>query len=565
MARMHIVRSNNPRRPSLMLHLCSLLSRRLLAPVTRQLMAPLVVPLIALTLCSACSTVYTKDPDPALPSPPATPAPEFYSLVLSPNASSSTEALPANLNASAASKTDQSLSVGSNNLWSIINQGSVFASHAENIRIDKFVAWYQNNPGYFKPIFARAPLYLGHITGQLQQHQMPLELALLPFVESAYNPFAYSRSNAAGLWQFIPPTGDHMGLARNWWYDGRRDVEQSTEAAIEYLSYLNRRFKGDWLLTLAAYNGGEGTVSRAMERNARAGKATDFWSLDLSRETRAYVPRLLALARICANPENYGLSFPVIADTQRFTGVDLSGRIHLNKVAELAGIDHELARKLNPGLRQGVTPPAGPHRIIVPLEKAAAFEARIAATPKHLWQPARQYTVKSGDTLGAIALKNGVPLAAMKAENNLLSNRIKMGKVLNIPGTGVSTVAPLDREANPPVYYRIKQGDSLWAIARRFDVSSRALSRWNNLAPGSILQPGQRLRVYPSARSQLTASSQLSSHAKAEVHYRVKRGDSLYTIARRHRISIADILLWNKIKSSDLLQPGQRLRLLVRS
>lgn len=552
---MYIVRSNNPQLFSLIPRFSSRLSRRLIAP------------LIALTLCSACSTVYTTDPEPAPPAPPVTPTPELNFQSLAPGDYRSMADLLARANTTPGHETEQALVPSSTNLWSTINQGTVFASHAENIRIDKFVAWYQNNPSYFDPIFARAPLYLGHITAQLQQHQMPLELALLPFVESAYNPFAYSRSNAAGLWQFIPNTGDHMGLTRNWWYDGRRDVEQSTEAAIEYLGYLNRRFEGDWLLTLAAYNGGEGTVSRAMKRNARAGKATDFWSLDLSRETRAYVPQLLALARICANPESYGLSFPVIADTQRFTGVDLTGRINLNKAAELAGIDHDLARKLNPGLRQGVTPPAGPHRIVLPLEKAAAFKTRIAATPKHLWQPARQYTVKSGDTLSAIALQNGVPLAAMKAENNLLSNRIKVGKVLNIPGTGVSTVAPLDREANPPVYYRIKRGDSLWAIARRFDVSSRSLTRWNNLALGSILQPGQRLRVYPGASSQLGAGGQSSdtSQTKAEVHYRVKRGDSLYTIARQHRISIADILLWNKIKSSDLLQPGQRLRLLIRS
>lgn len=517
----------------------------------------LITALICLSLCSACSTVYTKDPKPAPADPPLTPIPELNLQALEPGDYHSTPTLLTQEHTTPGTQNKDIASAQTSNLWSIINRGASFASYAEHPRIDKYLAWYQNNPSYFNPIFERAPLYLGHITEQLQQYNMPLELALLPFVESAYNPFAYSRSDAAGLWQFIPSTGDHMGLKRSWWYDGRRDVARSTDAAIQYLRYLNRRFKGDWLLTLAAYNGGEGTVSRAMRRNARAGKATDFWNLELSRETRSYVPQLLALARICANPEKYGLSFPAIANTKVFTAVQVDGRINLNQAAKLAGIDGKLLDNLNPGLRRGVTPPEGPHQIILPVSKVETFNARIAATPKHLWQPAQQYIVKSGDTLSEIALGNGVPLPALKAENQLTSTRLSPGQVLNIPGTGVSNVSPLDRETTPAVYYRVKKGDSLWKIARAFDVSSNALRQWNELKSSSMLQVGQNLRIYPGAAS--------ASKVTNEVHYRVKRGDSLYTIARHHRISIADILSWNKISSSDLLQPGQRLRLLIRS
>ena len=513
---------------------------------------------LGLGLCSGCSSLYTAPPTAPPPAPPSTPVPASNLQAADQGDKSPLPESAARPTAPVAADADQSLP-SDDNLWISIDEGTSFAYQAEHPRIDKFVAWYQNNPSYFEPIFKRAPLYLGHITAQLKHHEMPLELALLPFVESAYNPFAYSRSGAAGLWQFIPSTGDHMGLERNWWYDGRRDVERSTEAAIQYLNYLNRRFKGDWLLTLAAYNGGEGTVSRAMRRNAREGKATDFWSLKLSRETRAYVPQLLALARINKDPARYGLSFPPITSAETFQSVEVSGRINLVKAAELAGIDYTLVSKLNPGIRRDATAPNGPHRITLPIAQVELFKTHLAATPKHLWQPARQYIVKSGDTLGEIALKNSVPLAALKSENHLSSNRIAIGKVLNIPGTGISNVAPLNREARPPVYYRVKKGDSLWKIARSFGVSSQAVMRWNQLTPDSILHPNQKLRVHPGT------AGKLASKTGAEVHYRVKRGDSLYTIARRHRISIADILRWNKINSSDLLQPGQRLRLLIPS
>lgn len=543
--------------------------RMVIAQSNKKLRIPtlpsLALCLTALSLCSACGSVYTKAPAPAQPAPPATPAPNFETQPLSED--SDNHPAPGKtpgLTARPSAKAPPIVPEGNQDLWSRINRGITFAPQSSHPRVEKFITWYQNNPSYFQPIFKRAPLYLGYITAQLERSKMPLELALLPFVESAYNPFAYSRSGAAGLWQFIPSTGDHMGLTRNWWYDGRRDIVRSTDAAIRYLSYLNKRFEGDWLLTLAAYNGGEGTVSRAMRRNVRAGKATDFWSLDLSRETSAYVPQLLALARICENPERYGLAFPSLTNSQVFTAVDIPGRINLDKAAELAGIDYDLISRLNPGLRRGVTPPEGPHRLLLPSSAVESFASRIAATPKHLWQPARQYIVKSGDTLGKIALHNGVPLAALKAENGLSSDRISIGRSLNIPGTGVPTAMPLKRETNARlVYYRVRRGDSLWKIARIFEVNTRELAQWNQLNIEDTLRPGQTIRVYPGAGTGMPVAS-ANNKPEIELRYRVKHGDSLYSIAQRHRISIADIMLWNRIKSSDLLHPGQYLRLPLR-
>lgn len=497
-------------------------------------------------LLSACSTVYKNSPPADQASPPRTPSPSYEALLFPQN--------------SPASKVHNTLANHEQNIWSKINRGASFAAQIEHPRIEKFIKRYQNNSGDFKPIFERASLYLPHVTNQLAQNKLPLELALLPFVESAYDPFAYSSSGAAGLWQFIPSTGDHMGLTRNWWYDGRRDVLRSTEAAINYLTYLNQRFQGDWLLTLAAYNGGEGTVSRAMQKNARQGKDTDFWSLNLSGETEAYVPHLVALAKICANPQRYGLTLPILENTETFTTVDVARRIHLEKAAELASIDYELLTLLNPAFRRGVTPPDGPHRLLIPPDKAEHFLAKIANTPEHLWQPARQYLVQPGDTLSEIALKNSVPLTVLKNENELKSDHIAVGRLLNIPGTGISFVAPTDNTSI--VYYRVRKGDSLWKIARSFKVSSRELMRWNKLTGKHILRPGQKIKIQPAVSDNRHSSF---GPVSAELKYRVKPGDSLYSIALRHRISIADITRRNRISSSDLLHPGQFLHLPVRS
>ena len=208
-------------------------------------------------------------------------------------------------------------------LWRRVRDGMALQGHYADPRIAKQVEWFSNNQSYIDRVMSRGELYLYHIVEELEDNNLPLELTLLPVVESAYDPFAYSGSHASGLWQFIPMTGDRFGLKQDWWYDGRRDPLAATEAAISYLTYLNNYFEGDWLLALAAYNSGEGTVRRAIERNKRDGKPTDFWSLKLPRETRAYVPQLLAISRVVADPESHGIVLPSIPDSPYFDVVDL--------------------------------------------------------------------------------------------------------------------------------------------------------------------------------------------------------------------------------------------------
>ena len=205
----------------------------------------------------------------------------------------------------------------------------------DNRRVRAQKSWYVNHPSYLTRVTRRAEPYLYFIVDELEKRNLPLELALLPIVESAYDPFAYSHGRASGMWQFIPGTGKGYGLAQNWWYDGRRDVFLSTHAALDYLSYLNKRFKGDWLLALAAYNSGQGNVSKAIRKNKKKGKPTDFWSLKLPRETKAYVPKLLALAEILRTRKEANIPWSIVKNQPYFVRIPTEVQIDLSLAADL--------------------------------------------------------------------------------------------------------------------------------------------------------------------------------------------------------------------------------------
>ncbi len=237
---------------------------------------------------------------------------------------------------------------------------------SDHAAIDRELEWYAGNPDYLGRAFSRADLYLYHIVTELEARGMPLELALLPVVESAFEPYAYSHSSASGLWQFIPGTGSRYNLKQDWWYDGRRDVIESTRAALDYLQALNTEFNGDWLLAIAAYNCGEMNVERAVARNQAAGLPTDFWNLKLPAETRAYVPKLLAMGRVVAHPERYGLSFNKIPNQPYFAKVDTKGQISMHVAAEIAGLTDAELYELNPAFHRWATDPSGPYSLLVP-------------------------------------------------------------------------------------------------------------------------------------------------------------------------------------------------------
>jgi len=435
-------------------------------------------------------------------------------------------------------------------LWQRLRTGLELQEHYDNPGIEKQVAWYSNSQTYVDRVMQRGQFFLYHIITKLEANDMPLELAMLPAVESAFDPLAYSHSHASGLWQFIPGTGSRFGLKRDWWYDGRRDPIASTDAAIQYLKYLHNPFDGDWLLALAAYNSGEGNVKRAIERNKRDGKPTDFWSLGLPRETRAYVPQLLAISRIVANPKKHGISLPDVANQPYFTTIQLHEQIDLSRAAKMAGIEADTLYQLNAGYSRRVTHPESPQYISLPIEKTQRFRMALASTPRNEWAPIKQYVVKSGDTLSGVASVHHIPEKQLRSQNKLKGDFLRIGQKLKIPGTGFDLPS-----AGKVGFYTVKSGDSLWRIARNQNVSIHDIAKWNSLDVKSALKLGKTLKVHVSGESAPASVRKLK--------YKVRRGDSLYRIASKFDLQISDILEWNKLNQKNYLKPGQRLTLFV--
>jgi membrane-bound lytic murein transglycosylase D len=453
--------------------------------------------------------------------------------------------------------------------------------------VDREVELYRKNPDFLDRTFKRGARYLYYIVQEIERRNLPLELALLPVVESAFNPVAYSRSRASGLWQFIPSSGKHYGLEQNWWIDERRDVIEATGAALTYLQYLNTYFAGDWYLAIAAYNGGEGTVSGAVRRNQAAGLPTDFFSLDLRPETRDYVPKLLAISRIVRDPQAYGLSFAAIPNQPFFEAVEPGRQMHLDQAAQLAGITREDMFALNPGYNRMTTPPKGPHRLLLPVPNAQAFRqamldqslmdqgsvAVVATEPP----PEVRHKVRRGETLSAIARQYGVPMVALQQANGIQGSVIHPGDSLLIPtGFAGETVtlaalaaprdditAQLPEHQKPPAskqpkVHVVKSGDTLWGVARRYGVTVPALASANGLSSNAGLVPGARLEIPGKGESAARTASNGAIEA-SRVTYKVKRGDTLSEIADRFDVSVRELMTWNRLRQSSSLRAGQRL------
>ena len=438
------------------------------------------------------------------------------------------------------------------------------AAHA---RLDAQVAWYQDNARSLRLTLARADPYLAWILDQLEAEGLPAELALVPVIESAYQPLAYSSGHAAGLWQFVPATGDRFGLKQNWWYDGRRDLVDSTRAALAYLRYLHDHFEGDWLLALAAYNAGEGRVAQAIQRNRAAGKPIDFWHLDLPPQTRVYVPRLLALRDIVADPDEYSIDLPAVGADARITLVDTPGQIDLGLAAELAGIPIDDVKRLNAGFKHLATAPNGPHRLVIPVEAAEGFAAHIANLPGDQPLAWDRHKIARGETLGAIARRYDTSVTLLRRANNLSGHHIRAGANLLVPlGTpelAAQRLRGMQRKpqslasasSNSVATHVVAKGDSLWGLARRYNSSVEQLRQLNALTASAPLRPGQRLLV---GRAVTTAANS-SATARPTLQHTVRRGDTLSAISQRYRISIADLRKWNGLKADDYLHPGQKL------
>jgi membrane-bound lytic murein transglycosylase D len=441
----------------------------------------------------------------------------------------------------------------------------------DNSRIKIQRDWYLKHPAYMERVTRRAKPFLYYIVEQIEARDMPLELVLLPIVESAFDPFAYSHGRAAGMWQFIPGTAKRFGIKQTWWYDGRRDVVASTQAALDYLAYLNKMFDGNWLHALAAYNSGEGRVSKAIKLNKKKNKPTDFWSLDLPRETRAYVPKLLALADILKHKEDYDFAWPTVDNAAVIAEVDIGSQVDLAFAADLAGMDLKALHALNPGFNRWATDPDGPHRLLLPVDKAPLFSQELAKVDRQERLNWVRYQVKSGDSLLKLAHKYHTTADIIKRVNNIHSNMIRIGDHIMIPvalkkldAYSLSEDQRLadtqnQQRAAYQLSHTVSSGDTLWDLSRKYHVSTRSLAKWNGMAPTDPLMPGKKLVVWV---NQVT-ESQKNDAIMRTLTYTVRQGDSLARIAQKFNVRTTDISKWNDLNPKRYLQPGQKLTLHV--
>ena len=454
-------------------------------------------------------------------------------------------------------------------VWQRVSDGLRFQI-PDDKRVESQRNWYLKHPEYMKRVVTRAQPFLYYIVDEIEKRDMPMELVLLPIVESAFDPFAYSHGRAAGMWQFIPGTGKRFGMEQTWWYDGRRDVVASTQGALDYLTYLANMFDGNWLHALAAYNSGEGRVSKAIRANKKAGKPTDFWNLRLPRETRAYVPKLLALADILKNRDTYAYAWPEVENVAVIDIVDIGSQVDLAFAADLAGMSLKELHALNPGFNRWATSPEGPHRLVLPLDKASNFADALAKIDRNDRLNWVRYTVKSGDSLSEIASKYHTTVNVVKQVNELKSNTIRVGQAIMVPvalkaldayslsqGERLAATQNTKRRAHK-ITHTVKSGDTLWDIARKYKVSTKKLASWNGMAPNDMLKLGKKLVVW-----QDTPVNKNSDAIIKQLTYTVRNGDSLSRIASKFNVRINDISKWNNINSKRYLQPGQKLKLFV--
>jgi len=528
------------------------------------------------SLCAALLALAACAHDPAAPAPHgATPMPVAGSAPQIPTPSATGVTPPAGAPTVAMpGEWQHHNGVDYDDLFDRMRAGFVFPEVQEPA-IDQQLAWFQHNPDYLERTFQRARRYLYHIVTEVEARGMPLEFALLPVVESAYEPFAYSPSRASGLWQFIPGTGVRFGLKQTWWYDGRRDVIESTRAALDYLQALHDQFDGDWLLAIAAYNVGEMTVQRELDRNRALGLPIDFWHLNLPAETRAYVPKLLAMKRLMAEPERYGLEFAPIANEPYFAVIDTRSQIDLKIAAKLAGTSYDEVAALNPGYNRWATDPEGPHRLLVPIDDADALEAALKTLAPDERVRYVKVEVTRHDTLAAIAKRYGSTPMILTKVNDLVGKRLEPGTMLSIPRASddlpekvLLAAARVDRPAGDAhgakpsqIIYRVRAGDTLGKIAQRQGVSVNSLARLNNLGPGDSVLRGQRL-VVKTTSGRFHNEGEVSSR---RIAYTVRQGDTVFSISRQFQVSVAQLKTWNGLNKNHQIRTGQRLVMYVES
>ena len=458
-----------------------------------------------------------------------------------------------------------------NSVWDRIRAGFAIPN-LDSAAVDRWTERYSKDPAYLLRMANRASQYLYNIVEEVEARNMPMELALLPFVESAFQPEALSRAKAAGLWQFMPATGKDYELEQNLWRDDRRDVLESTRAALDYFEYLHGLF-GDWQLTLAAYNWGEGSVQRAISRAKRRKQPTDYAHLRMPRETANYVPKLEAIKRIVSDPAKYGIELPDVGNEPYFVQVTKPRDIDVKTAAELAGMPLDEFRRLNPSYKLPVIVASHNNIMLLPADRVDFFLDNLASwmdsgQPLSRWST---YKLKQGESLALVAARAGMTEDYLREVNGIpKGRRVLPNSTLLILAEGDDQIDISAEEADAKlrlsplttwrrVTYRVRSGDTISGIARRWHITSRSIITANRLR-SDRLRIGQRLILTVPNVERSPIIEPTSAPKGKHVIYTVKSGDTLGRIALRYGVSTASLRMTNRIRG-NMIRPGQRLRI----
>ncbi len=388
---------------------------------------------------------------------------------------------------------------------------------------------------------------------ELEKNNLPIELSILPYIESNYDPFSISPSGAVGMWQFMPRTGRLYELNKSWWNEDRHDPFKSTEAAIGYLKYLYQRFDGDIYLSIAAYNAGPSLVDKRINQNKRKGEDIDFWSLNLPTQTKNYVPKYIALRELILNPEKYGITLPNIPYDSVVQKIIIPGQVEILALSEYLEIKPELLYKLNAGYTKWASAPKDESIFFIPKEKYFLFLSEKNPFNKTNDINWISHTVNKGDNLWDLAIKYDTEVDVIKEVNYLNNDLLSINDNLLIPlgKTKSNNFIPYEM-------YIVSEGDTLWSIAKKYNLNVNNLARMNSLNKNEYLQLGQQLsignkNIYRNMESK-----------KRTILYSVKQGDNLFKISELFDVTISSIEEINKF-SNPTLMPGQIIKIAIRA
>ena len=445
-------------------------------------------------------------------------------------------------------------------VWTRMRSGFCFSS-INSSRISEELKWMKKNKDFVYRSVERSKPYLYHILSYLEKRNLPHELALLPMVESGFQPFAYSASRAAGIWQFIPPTAREYGLKMNWLYDGRRDVLESTKAATYFLSDMHRHFRGNWLLAIASYNTGAGNVGKAINKANNIFTKPTYWDLKLPRETELYVPRLLALAKIVANPSRYGFKLPLIENKKFTSAVNFRDPIDFKTLSIITGISQSELVNLNPGYSTWILDPSQQNTLLLPTRAAKVFRSRYNKISNSIYE-SKVHKVVKGDSLYKISRIYNVKINAIKKTNNLIKDTIYINQKLKIPSE-LNTGNKEFININGQKYYInkktvtfnhiVKRYDNWYKISKKYDVPLNKLLRWNDANKKTKLKINELVKI------KLQGPILTKNKNKNTLRYVVSSGERYDQIVRGFNVSKETLIKDNKLKNRKYLTAGDNL------